>query len=1201
MPSPTLVEQLSHYVLDGFWQLGNCFNCFPKTPSLKINGRSFKILRLLGEGGFSYVYLVQSPGDPTLYALKKIRCPFGQESVAQALKEVEAYSLFAPHPNIIHALDHSVESERGDPSNKTVYILLPYYRRGNLQDAINANLVNRARFPERRLMVLFLGVCRALKAMHQYRVKGAPGGEASRKKAKKVRPDAEAEEGTVHANQSRRRSQRGDDDDDDAQAPLMDGEVMAAQEGVAEGGMRSYAHRDIKPGNIMISDTGTQPILMDLGSLAPSPTPITSRALALQVQDQAAEHSTMPYRAPELFDVKTGSVIDTKVDIWSLGCTLYACLVGKSPFEARSEETGGSLSLCVLGGDWRFPDEGPAEAKRGKQRVSDVGTAGPREDSISEGVKEVVRKCLVVEAEHRPDIDQVISMVEEVVAALPSGDDGEAARMPTLTLTPTPTFPFAFAIPFAAPHRRPNGVPNAPGTHVLYTVSSYSFETHSKSTELRVLSVESGESQALGKDDDISDLNWLHDATFACLQAEKDGTTSLRIASVPAAVPEPKLRQSHSYIAGNIPAPASNLKLKQLDEHNYAVVVSAPVSPDAAFYNPEKAAKTHSTAKLYSSLYVRHWDKWSTKEKNALWYGQISRKSHRAKFTLSHLSNAIPEGLECPIQPFGGTDHFDLSKNAIIFVSKDPHVNPALNTTENVYIVQVGDWASKKTSLLQQVIVPGFQGAASSPVFSQDGTKAAFLMMKTRGYEADKNHIWVIPDLSGPNLTPLRAFAETEMGDWDRSPASIVWSCDGRHLLATAEEYGTGKLFQISGDLARQEPRILTHRGYIADVRPLPDGRIFVTGSSLSDNSFYAIVDPLIAPHPGRPHTDALLAWTHSNSQDGRKFGLNPGQISSIWTPASNPRINEEVHSIVVYPSNYDRTQTYPVAYLIHGGPQGAWGDSWSTRWNPAVFAEQGYIVIAINPTGSTGYGQAFTDAIRRNWGGDPYQDIVNVFDWAKANIPEADHNRAVALGASYGGYMMNWIQGHDLGRQFKALVCHDGITSFTGGMLATEELYFPFYDLGGTPWYDPGFKPAPGEPESAAAAAQSHANFGASSTSAWRQWDPSEHFANWSTPQLVIHSSKDYRLTIAEGLTAFNVLQARGVESKFLTFPDENHWVLKPENSLVWHKVVLNWINHYAGLPPYAEEDENSDEFFGGLRESEEIVEMEGSGMVST
>ncbi len=162
----------------------------------------------------------------------------------------------------------------------------------------------------------------------------------------------------------------------------------------------------------MIADDGKMPILMDLGSIAPSPIHITSRSLALAVQDTAAEHSTMPYRAPELFDVKTGSTIDTKVDIWSLGCTLYACLVGKSPFEARSEETGGSLSLCVLGGDWRFPDEGP---QRGKQKA-------PAEDGISDSVREVVRKCLRVEPNERPDVDELIDMVEDVLAGLP--DDG---------------------------------------------------------------------------------------------------------------------------------------------------------------------------------------------------------------------------------------------------------------------------------------------------------------------------------------------------------------------------------------------------------------------------------------------------------------------------------------------------------------------------------------------------------------------------------------------------------------------------------------------------------------------------------------------------------------------------------------------------------------------------------------------------------
>ena len=255
--------------------------CFPGAPQLKINSRSFKILRLLGEvgstpfqycealdvqfvrhsqanldfhqGGFSYVYLVQDTSTSQLYALKKIRCPFGQESVSLALKEVEAYTLFSPHPNIIHSIDHSVSSadkSTSDPGAKTVYILLPYYRRGNLQDAINANLVNHTKFPERRLMVLMLGVARALKAMHQYRVKGAPGGSGSAARARDVREQAAMEDEDAAEDVARRTARRrgtGDEDIEQEQ-PLMDGEVTRAQEGVAEGELRSYAHRDIKPG-----------------------------------------------------------------------------------------------------------------------------------------------------------------------------------------------------------------------------------------------------------------------------------------------------------------------------------------------------------------------------------------------------------------------------------------------------------------------------------------------------------------------------------------------------------------------------------------------------------------------------------------------------------------------------------------------------------------------------------------------------------------------------------------------------------------------------------------------------------------------------------------------------------------------------------------------------------------------------------------
>ncbi|PNP74611.1 hypothetical protein FNYG_12062 [Fusarium nygamai] len=397
---------MAQVLLDLFYSFGNCLNCFPGNPNLKINNRSFKILRLLGEGGFSYVYLVEDTSSHELFALKKIRCPFGAESVQQAMREVDAYRLFSHVPTIISAVDHSVATERGaDEATKTVYVLLPYYKRGNLQDMINANLVNHDRFPERRLMLLFLGVCKALRAMHDY------------KPAVERMHMGREEDELNHGERNNTRGKRTEEEEEGEQE-----RGLLEEENQVSGGrsIQHYAHRDIKPGNIMIDDSGSTPILMDLGSVAPSPIPVTSQSLALQIQDTAAEHSTMPYRAPELFDVQTGMVIDTKVDIWSMGCTLYACLVGKSPFEMRSDETGGTLSLCVLGGDWRFPDEGPAGVKRSNSMRPQQGQQqqAPAVE-ISEPIRDVVRKCLCVEPAERPDIHELIEMVEEVIEDLP--------------------------------------------------------------------------------------------------------------------------------------------------------------------------------------------------------------------------------------------------------------------------------------------------------------------------------------------------------------------------------------------------------------------------------------------------------------------------------------------------------------------------------------------------------------------------------------------------------------------------------------------------------------------------------------------------------------------------------------------------------------------------------------------------------------
>nr|POE49486.1 putative dipeptidyl-peptidase 5 [Quercus suber] len=730
--------------------------------------------------------------------------------------------------------------------------------------------------------------------------------------------------------------------------------------------------------------------------------------------------------------------------------------------------------------------------------------------------------------------------------------------------------------------RRSAGVPNPSGTQILYTASKYSFQQHKKTTEFRVLNVQTGESAELAHDEEISDLNWLNDDRFVCLQSQKNGKTAVHVGSVSkilAQAPE-------GYeLAGTVDAGASNLKITPLDAlgESYAVVFSAQASEDGSLFTSEQAKRTlHSSGRLYDSLFVRHWDRYETKEKNALWYSKLSLEG--GKYVLSALRNALKgSGLESPILPFGGNNNFDVRHDATIFVAKNPDTNPALSTKCGVYVAFLDFRAQATQPHVQRIVVPGYEGASTSPVFEKNGNKAAFLAMSKAGYEADRNIIFVVPEVRKKQeviAMQLEVVMAESTAQWDRSPGAIKFAHDGMSILVSAEEYGCGKLFSIQNILGGPQAvraTALTSSGYVSDFAPLASGRVFVTGASLVDNSFYYVVDPVKSPSD-------LTIWSHSNSSHGGKFGLQPEQVSGIWTPANNPSINKEVHSIVMRPKVFDKNKKYPVAYLIHGGPQSSWSDNWSTRWNPAVFAEQGYIVIAPNPTGSTGYGQAFTDAIQNNWGGDPYEDIVKVFEWVSNNMPEADNNNAVALGASYGGYMMNWIQGHDLGRRFKALVCHDGVFSLPG-QIATDELYFPFHDFGGVPWQKSG---------SIAntrydVAAQAEKAFGSSTTSAWLKWDPSEHLNNWATPELVIHSEKDYRLTMAEGLAAFNVLQSRGVDSQFLTFSDENHWVLKPENSLVWHKVVLNWINKYTGLPAYSEQLPSDDEFWGGLRSEEE------------
>lgn len=686
--------------------------------------------------------------------------------------------------------------------------------------------------------------------------------------------------------------------------------------------------------------------------------------------------------------------------------------------------------------------------------------------------------------------------------------------------------------------RRSAAVPNSDGTLALYTVSTYSFESHKKTKEIRVLGIDDGQSTLITNDENATDPHWLGDGNqIIWLKEGEKGHTQLIQGAADSA--------GESHIVGDVPGSISGIKLKVVEDGKIAIAVVATARPDGQFYNAETEAKKYSSGRVYDSTFVRHWDQYVTPNKNAIWYGllQIStpgKFTGEAKYVLSNLTNALKgTGLESPIPTFGGTDDLDVSKAGISFVAKDPTRGPSTSTKSDFYYLPISDFSGSSSSKPQKVEVKGLEGASSSPALSPDGKSAVFLQMKEDGYESDKNRLIFVPDVNQLSTAFEVLESEDGKGHWDRSPTAASWSVDGSKLYLQAEEKGREVLFLLNvpnqTTKADELPKALAHAGSVTDVRPLAADSplLFLSGSSLIDNSIYTILDP---------SDPSKTQQVSSNSRNGTAFGLSQEQISDIWFKGSG---DYEVHAWVVKPSNFTEGKKYPLAYLIHGGPQGAWLDLWSTRWNPAVFAEQGYVVITPNPTGSTGYGQEFCDTIQKQWGGLPYEDLVQGFAYIKSHLTYIDTTRAVALGASYGGYMINWLQGHPLGRSFRALVCHDGVFSMTN-QISSDEQWFPNHDLGGTYW---------------------------TTRDDWEKWNPARFTAEWSTPQLIIHNELDYRLPISEGLAAFNVLQQRGVESRFLTFPDENHWVLKEENSLVWHVEVLNWVNRFVGLPVYKEE----------------------------
>jgi dipeptidyl aminopeptidase/acylaminoacyl peptidase len=505
----------------------------------------------------------------------------------------------------------------------------------------------------------------------------------------------------------------------------------------------------------------------------------------------------------------------------------------------------------------------------------------------------------------------------------------------------------------------------------------------------------------------------------------------------------------------------------------------------------------------YNELMVRHWDTWETPGN----YSRPFAYGLNADGTLygGHaVDSDIKDGVigDTPSKPSGGGEEiaWGADNETVYFTLRKADRNEAKSTNLDIY-------AGHQNYDTVANLTTANQATDTLPTPSPDGKWLAYAAMARAGYEADRQ-VLMLRNLKNNKVTAL-----TEK--WDRSVGSIAWSPDSKNLYVTAGEILDTPVFKV--DLKGHVTR-LTKDGHVSAALPLADGGLLYAMDSVSAPSDLYRRDKAGMVTQLTNVNAALL--NELDKVDVQRFDFKGANGDQVWGQITKPA-NSNVQ--------------LPVALIVHGGPQGSFGNSWSFRWNPRVMAAQNLAIVSIDFHGSTGYGQAFTDSINKDWGGKPLEDLKLGMDAVAKIDTQLNTENACALGGSYGGYMMNWIEGNWPDR-FKCLVTHAGIFDLRAMAYETEELWFDQWDNGG-PW---------------------------TTRSDAEKWNPVNHVAKWKTPALVIHGEKDFRIPYSQSLAAFTALQQQGVESKLLVFPDENHWILKPKNSLQWHGTVFQWLSKH-------------------------------------
>ena len=543
----------------------------------------------------------------------------------------------------------------------------------------------------------------------------------------------------------------------------------------------------------------------------------------------------------------------------------------------------------------------------------------------------------------------------------------------------------------------------------------------------------------------------------------------------------------------------------------------------------EEKAESKVKARVFTHLLYRHWNAFTGEKRSHLFLVSVDGGAPRD----------LNPGDEHEVPPFslGGPDGYAFSpdgKEIAFEENLDPV--PAISTNSDIFTLRLDDPNAKPAKISTAT------GGDHSPAYSPDGKYIAWRSQERAGYESDRFRL-VVYDRSTKQIKDL-------LPNFDRWVDEFAWAPDSQKIYFTAGDAGTSPLFYVNND-GKDLVRITTPHdpyGEYGDIHVLQDGRTVLA-------SRMTVRQPSEIFRVEQDHSGTTIDYNNSKktTESFQNFGallpqsavqithLNDAEFSqlelsepeSFWFPSVG---KVRVQGFLIRPPGFDASKKYPVKFLIHGGPQGAWGDSWSYRWNAELFAANGYVVVMINPRGSTGYGQAFVDGVNGDWGGKPYIDLMRGLDYAEAHYPFIDKNRECALGASYGGYMADWILGHTA--RFRCIVTHDGMFNPESAYGTTDELWFNEWEFKGTPW---------------------------TNRAMYHRWSPMLAETNFKTPTLVVHSQLDYRLDVSEGYQLFTTLQREHVPSKMLYFPDEGHWILKPQNSQLWYKTVNDWVDQWT------------------------------------